>query len=368
MRVLYLLDGFDTPYQKLMEYVTNLPGCSVVALCGGKSMPQAKGLVARTAFRSRGKLDLLAILELRRRIVAGQFDIIHANNSRMLANALLATQHLVRAPQVCGFMGHLGRFSRWNLVHRMTYLHRRVAGVWCNCRAAAEPLARAGVPSAKLFIVHAGHPFHRRPAPPNLNLRRELGIPDDAVVVGFTGNMRRVKGVDLLLEAALELQAVKSIHWLLLGRIEDRRVEELANHPAIRDRVHCLGWRDDAERFLTAMDIFAMPSRSEGFSRSITEAMEVGLCPVATRVGGTPELVRDGVDGLLTPREDVPALASALRRVAEDSDLRRTLASSARERIRTEFTVERMGQQIFAMYEAVLARAGGLHKLSSRAA
>jgi glycosyltransferase involved in cell wall biosynthesis len=237
----------------------------------------------------------------------------------------------------------------------LTYLHPRVAGVWCNCRAVAEPLERAGVPRDRLFVIYAGRPFCERTMPPDANVRRELGIPADAVVVGFAGNMRPVKGVDVLLEAALVLQEFASIHWLLLGRVEDPRVAELVMHPAIRKRVHCLGWREDAERLLTGMDVFAMPSRSEGFSRAISEAMEAGLCPVVTRVGGTPELVRDGVDGLVTPAADAAALAAAIGRVAGDARLRKALAASARERMRTEFTVERMGEKILSMYRSVLA-------------
>lgn len=356
MRVLYLTDWFDTPNHMLVENLASRPGVSVSAMFDfGRPHPDFSARVERVPFRSRGKLHVAAIRELRARIVAGDFDVLHATNSRMLANALLATRGLAGGPKVSGFIGHIGRFSRWNAIHQMTYLHPRVAAVWCNCHAVSRPLVRGGVPREKLFVIHAGHPFRERPAPPDLDVRRELGIPADAVVVGFAGNMRPVKGVDVLMEAALRLQSSSAIHWLLLGRVEDAKVKELSEHPAIRDRVHCLGWRDDAERLLPAMDIFAMPSRSEGFSRAITEAMELGLCPVATRVGGTPELVRDGVDGLLTPVGDAAALANAIRRVAEDAPLRARLAASARERIRTEFTVEHMGEQAMWMFRSMLA-------------
>lgn len=355
MRVLYVSDWFDTPNRSFVEYAAE-QGVDIAALCdferGGNPFSDH---VPCAAFQSRGKLDFAAIRELRATVESGRFDVVHATNSRMLANVLLATQGLARAPKVCGFLGHVGRFSRWNAIHRLTYLHPRVAGVWCNCRAVAEPLEQAGAPRDRLFVIHAGHPFRERATPPDLSVRRELGIPADAVVVGFAGNMRPVKGVDVLLEAALVLKDVASIHWLLLGRVEDPRVAELAMHPAIRARVHCLGWRDDAERLLGAMDVFAMPSRSEGFSRAISEAMEAGLCPVVTRVGGTPELVRDGVDGLVTPPEDAAALAAAIGRVARDVRLRTALAASARERVRTEFTVARMGDKILSMYRSVMA-------------
>ncbi len=331
MRVLYVSSWIDKPTALLVEQATLRPDFSAAVLCDRQRNPdEFSERIVRGDFRSRGKIDFTAIHALRSRIVGGRFDVVHTMSSRLLANVLLATRGLDRAPAICGFVGHIGRYSRWSAADRLTYLHPRLAGVTCNCQAAANPLATSGVPREKLFTIYMGHPFRPRPAPPDLAVRRELGIPADALVVGFAGNMRPVKGADLLLQAAIDLGGDASIHWLLAGRIEDQRVARLAEHPAIRQRVHAVGWRDDVERVMTAMDVFAMPSRSEGFSRAILEAMELGLCVVATHVGGTPELVRDGVDGLLTPPSDAAALAAAIRRLVVDARLRKGLAASAR--------------------------------------
>lgn len=362
MRILFLSSWIDTPTRLLVERTAEHAGVVATVLCDRRRNPEEfDPRVGRGDFRSRGKLDLAAIRALRQRMVDGCFDVVHAMSSRLLANALVASRGMSAAPAVCGFVGHIGRYSPWSPADRLTYLHRRVAAVSCNCQAAAEPLARSGVSREKLFTIYAGQPFAERPTPPDCEVRRELAIPEDALVVGFAGNMRPVKRVDLLLEAAIELADVTSIHWLLAGRIEDRRVQRLVEHPAIRERVHCLGWRDDVARVMTAMDVFAMPSRSEGFSRAIVEAMELGLCPVASRVGGTPELVRHGVDGLVVPPNDSAALAAAIRRLAADARLRTTLARSARERIRTDFTIERMVEQHLAMYRTVLERRSSRH-------
>jgi glycosyltransferase involved in cell wall biosynthesis len=351
----------DIPTRQLIEQAALRPDFSATVLSDcDASRRQFSPRVEASPFSTRGKLDPAAIREFRGWIADGRFDVVHALGSRLLANALLAARGLKRAPAICGFMGHIRtRFSSWNPVHRLTYLHPRLAATSCNCQAAADPLALGGVPRERLFTIYAGHPFRERPTPPDLDVRRELGLPLDALVVGFAGNMRRVKGVDVLLKAAIDLQAERSIHWLLLGRVEDPEVAHLAARREIRDRVHLLGWRDDVERLMTAMDVFAMPSRSEGFSRAIMEAMELGLCPVATRVGGTPELIRDGVDGLLTARDDVAALAAAIRRLAHDEALRMSLAASARRRVKTMFTIDRMTEQTMVMYQAVLEEADG---------
>jgi glycosyltransferase involved in cell wall biosynthesis len=101
------------------------------------------------------------------------------------------------------------------------------------------------------------------------------------------------------------------------------------------------------------MDIFAMPSRSEGFSRGMMEAMELGLCPLATRVGGTPEMVRDGVDGLIVPPDNAGAIAQAVRRLALAPEFRRSFAASARARIESTFTVDQMVAGTLAMFRSV---------------
>jgi glycosyltransferase involved in cell wall biosynthesis len=355
MRVLYLASWMDASTRTLVEQAAESPDVSATLLSDcEKARAQISPRVSCAAFHSGSKVDLSAIRELGRRIVADRIEVVHALSSRFLANALLATHGLSRAPAICGFLGHIGRFSHFNPIHRLTYLHPRLAGVWCNCRAVAAPLLRSGVAAEKIFTIYAGCALGERVSEPGRRVRSELGIADDAVVVGFAGNMRPVKGVDVLLEAALRLADEPSIHWLLLGRVEDRRVGRLATRREIRDRVHLLGWRDDAARLMTAMDLFVMPSRSEGLCRAVMEAMEMGLCPVVTGVGGSPELVRDGVDGLVTPPEDPAALASAIGRLVRDASLRNDLAASARDRIKNAFTMERMVEQTLSMYRSVL--------------
>lgn len=359
MRILYLVNWIDPSTRLLIEHVARRPGFSVTVLSDcEKSRSQLSAHVAAAPFQSRGKIDPTAIRALRGLILPGRFDVVHTMNSRFLANTLLALRRGQRPPAICGFLGHVARFSRWNAIHRLTFLHPRVAGVWCNCQATAAPLARCGVPSEKLFTIYPGLPCHDRAAAVDPSVRRELGIPDDAVVVGFAGNMRRVKGVDVLLQAAVRLKHESAIHWLLLGRIEDQRVERLVAHPDLRDRVHWLGWRDDAPRLMPSIDIFTMPSRGEGFSRAIMEAMELQLCSVVTSVGGTPELVRDGVDGLVVPPNDVSALATAIGQLAGDPPRRAALAASARERIKTQFSVPGMVEQLLEMYRKILERSG----------
>ena len=109
--------------------------------------------------------------------------------------------------------------------------------------------------------------------------------------------------------------------------------------------------------WLRAMDIFVLPSLSEAFSNSLMEAMGCGCCPVASRVGGNPELVTDGETGLLFPVGDAAALAQRLALLLDQPDYRRRLAEQAERRMREHFTRQQAARTMGGIYQEFLARA-----------
>lgn len=135
--------------------------------------------------------------------------------------------------------------------------------------------------------------------------------------------------------------------------------------PALRDRaavlgiagrVHLPGFRDDVPDLLPALDAFAFPSREEGLGSALLEAMAAGVPVVATRAGGIPEVVRDGVDGLLVPPADPPALAAALDRILRDPAAADRRAASARARVAAEFAADRMVAETLRHYLCLVGR------------
>jgi glycosyltransferase involved in cell wall biosynthesis len=123
------------------------------------------------------------------------------------------------------------------------------------------------------------------------------------------------------------------------------------------ERVHFLGERPDPGAiYRDASDIAVLASRDEAFGLSPLEAAMLGVPAVGSRVGGIPEVVQEGVTGLLVPPEDPAALAAALRTLATDSDLRRRLGSAARARAFSRFTVEQNAAAFHSVYEELLAR------------
>ncbi len=201
-------------------------------------------------------------------------------------------------------------------------------------------------PRARVAVVPNSVPLPAPPAPG----REEPGR------ILFLGRLEAAKGVfDLLDAAALLAGAHPRLRLALGGEGSDADVQALrrrAEQLGIGDRLELLGWvgpqRRDAE--LARASAFCLPSHAEGLPMSMLEAMAAGKAVVATGVGGIPETVSDGDNGLLVPPRDAPALAAALARVLDDAALRARLAQRARATIEQHYSTEVVCGQLSALY------------------
>lgn len=234
--------------------------------------------------------------------------------------------------------------------------------------AVSEPLAgvlRRSVVSdpSKVRVItngvdlEPGHPDSDRTA-----LRRELGIPDAAVVIGTIGRLEPIKNYGLAIRsfAQMPLPAQGApAPWLLLAGDGSERaeLESLATSLGVSDRVRFLGWRNDTALLYAAFDLFTLTSRSEGTSISLLEAMSSGLCPLVTDVGGNRAVLGPELAGLLVP-EDAAELAAVWGRYAQDAGLRAQMAGLARCRAETAFSVDRMVGQYAELYRQLGAVGG----------
>ncbi len=248
---------------------------------------------------------------------------------------LVADEAYERARRSGLFSGTLEEFQSWPGT-------RRVRALRTSRTAALRRAAHVFVPSAYLRDVALGwgldsdlvtvlpNPAPRVPTlPPRAELRRALGVSEEGLVLGFAGRLTAQKALDDLLEA---LVAVPEAVLLLLGDGPERdRLERRARELGLGDRARFLGLgdRDGVLRLFAAADAAVLSSAWENFPHTVVEALAVGTPVVATAVGGVPEIVRDGVNGLLVPAGDSTALAAALRRVVEDEGLRHRLAAAA---------------------------------------
>lgn len=212
-------------------------------------------------------------------------------------------------------------------------------------------VAGYGWPAEKIEVVHNAVALERFgvEAPPRL--RGELGAADRPLVL-TAARLSDQKGLPVLLQA---VAAVPAAVFVLAGEGPERgRLEELAGRLGVAGRVRFLGRREDVPELLAACDVFALPSRYEGTSLAVLEAMAARRAVVSSAIGGTEELIEDERSGLLVPPGDAAALAGALRRLLADQSLRERLASRARERVEREFTRTGMAARVGAVYAELL--------------
>ena len=192
------------------------------------------------------------------------------------------------------------------------------------------------------------------------SLRGSLGLLPSARLVVTVGHIRRVKGIDILVEAAaIVAKKLPEAIFLVVGRnSEPHHVQELEAKIAglgIQRNVRFLGETENALSILKSCDVFFLPSRSEGFSNALIEAMACGLPCVATRVGGNAEAVEEGCSGYLVENEDAGAAADRIQRLLRNPVSAREMGSVGRKIVESKFTDEIMIQQLVVQYERLLA-------------
>lgn len=252
---------------------------------------------------------------------------------RPLVLKLTADEAYERERRSGRFSGDLDAFQRYRGGFRVRVLRvtrdlavRRAVHVFTPSVYLRDLVLRWGIPAERVTV-------NPNPAPevPQLpqreELRRELGM--DGPTLAFAGRLMAAKALDVALQA---LQRVPGVSLVVVGDGPDRvTLERLTAELGLGMRVRFLGGRlrDDVLRTLYAADAALLSSRWENFPHLVVEALAVGTPVIATAVGGVPEVVRDGENGLLVPAGDPDALAAAIRRLVEDDELRGRLARAA---------------------------------------
>jgi glycosyltransferase involved in cell wall biosynthesis len=177
-------------------------------------------------------------------------------------------------------------------------------------------------------------------------VREELAALDDDLVLGTIARLDPVKDLGTLLEAAaiLSKRGPQPLVVIIGDGPERDALERRAAALGLADRVRFLGYRQDARRWLAGLDVYINSSVSEGVSLTILEAMAAALPVIATRVGGTPEVVTDDC-GILVPARNARALANTVSQLGENPKWRRQLGAAARTRVDGHFTLDRMGAE-----------------------
>jgi len=229
--------------------------------------------------------------------------------------------------------------------------------------AVAAQLTGLGGLHDRLVVVPNGidlRPFQQRYD--RGGLRAAYGVPDDVPLITAIGRLAPEKGFDVLISALEQSALVASgAHLALVGEGHERRRLQNqidASTQLTRSRIHLLGHVADVAPVISASDLIAVPSRSEGHGIVAIEAMATGRAVVAARVGGLVETVVDGACGLLVPPDDPVALAEGLAKLLGDPILRKRFGEVGQQRSRMEYTATLMVDRIAALYDIVAASKG----------
>lgn len=218
-----------------------------------------------------------------------------------------------------------------------------------------------GIPARRLSVLYNGVDSTAfATGTDSACVRRELGLPDDAMLVGTVGRLSQEKGgVDLLIRAMSHLQRDNPrLRLIVVGDgLLRPGLEKLSAE--IDAGVLFTGTRNDVPRLLGAMDIFVLPSLKEAMPVALLEAMAAGLPVVATNVGGIPEIVRSGETGILIPPGDEESLRSALAEIIADPAGRRALGEAGRAHVQAHFSVDAMVHRVERLYEELARRKMG---------
>jgi glycosyltransferase involved in cell wall biosynthesis len=240
---------------------------------------------------------------------------------------------------------------------------RFMDAVVCVSDGQARKVCRTGVSPRKIHVIRnaARLEAFRNPDPDDRErLHRLAGVAGNGLVVLAAGRLSPEKGFNVLVEAAGQIaKSNASVRFVLFGEgterpLLERRIDQLG----LRDHFILAGFRDDLDRWLPWADLVVLPSFTEGLPNVALEASAAGVPVVATAVGGTPEVVCDGINGLLVPPGDPAALAQGILRLCGNGELRRTLGEAGRRLMQERFSFATQADAYQRLIERFTAKRG----------
>jgi glycosyltransferase involved in cell wall biosynthesis len=297
---------------------------------------------------------LTAALALARYIRANNIRLVHTFDMPLTAYAIPVTRLLTSAIALASQRCHLSLASP-SLRRAVLFAERRAHGVLVNCQFLERHLVEdADIAPERIHLCYNGVDLARfRRAPAN----RPPSLPPDALIVGVVCVIRPEKGLTTLLDAFARVRPLAAnLRLVVVG--SGPLLPDLQNHArdlGVLDACIFEPSTNRVEEWLRMINIFVLPSLNEALSNSLMEAMACGCCPIASRVGGNPELIEDGTSGLLFEPGDSADLARQLTEVIRTADLRARLADAAHDFVHANFSRAASAHRMAEIYGKLLA-------------
>ena len=300
----------------------------------------------------RNALDVPSAHELDRYVRRHRIEVVHAHMARDYSLAAYAT----RRNRETKFVATRHVLFQLNRLHRHT-LARATKVIAVSAAVARELRSQRILSDRQIVVIPNGVDVGRFNCVAGLD-RARMGLPEKCLLVGSIGELRTLKRHDDFIRgAALVAKKFPEAHFVLAGVDPTpsgevrKQLEKLVVELGLKDRFHFVGWLDQAERLLCALDVFVSASETESFGLVIAEAMAAGTAVVATETEGAKEVIEDQKTGILVPIGDVNRIAEAVTTLLTDSG---EIGARARESANAKFSLKRMVDEIEKIYTADL--------------
>jgi len=296
--------------------------------------------------RIRPWQDFKALLQLIAVIRGYRPDVVHTYTSKAGLLGRLAAR-ICRVPLIVHTIYELPQNSTsrpW--LKKLYWALEKLAALWGHhfvtiSQVNVEQILEERIcPAANLSLIREGIELERyRPQVTASEIRARWGLPPDAKILGIAARLEPAKGHrDLLQAFSLLSERHPELHLMIMGTGE---LEEALQAEVVRmnlqERIHFLGWVEDLVSCIAALDLFVLSSHYEGLGLVLLEALAVNVPVVSTRVGGTQDIIEDGVTGLFAPPHNPGALAQTIERLLLDPGMAQRLAQAGRSRVEQDF-------------------------------
>ena len=340
-RVLFAsLNEFDPQLRKYME--SQGVECFSCDARSRKDFPQAIGKLA--AFLRKEKVDIL------------HTHLFEPSVVGLLAGVLAGTRYRVSTRHYSDYHTRVNKNWHVRIDKMCNRLSHKIIGV--SEHTSRHVVETENTKREKVITIYNGIDFDRVKTSDDdfrARIRKEFSAEDKFLIL-TTGRLHPEKGYPYLFEAAAKLKELtkKSFTWLIAGKgaFEQEFREQVASLGA-DDVIKFIGFRQDMPDLMAAADLFVLPSVAEAFGVVFAEAIYLGVPIVATRIGGIPEIVSDGVDGILIPPADSDAIANNVANLLNNAEKLKSLASAGREKVIERFEFEDMTRRYEAVYESL---------------
>ncbi|MFH1231926.1 MAG: glycosyltransferase family 4 protein [Planctomycetota bacterium] len=319
--------------------------------------------------------DILALIKLYRLIKNGNFDIVHTHTSKAgaigrLAAKLAGVPFVIHSPHGHIFSGNIPNVPKNSFLLKCLLTLERFTALFTDKFITPtyiekkEELALGIGHHNKFVVIPNGVELNRfeNQAIDPIVKRKELGLTPDNKAICTVARLSEEKGIHYLIEALpLIIKEIPLVKLILVGEGPLRKIiEQKAKEKGVFSNVIFLDSSPDIAGILSASDIFVLPSLYEAFGLALVEAMIMRKPIIATRVGGIPEVIKDGWTGVLVSPADSNALAHNILSVLKNKSLQQSLGQSAYQYAKEHFDVEQMVNKTEELYLSDWHRSGGL--------